>query len=135
MTDEVTGGGQSGSPPRRKSTRSTRVAERVSSYIIRHTGIPFPKAKRNQRGIPLPFPYVAIATATTTQQGMYHHKKAVFDGRANGTLPFIVRFTHHEEHVGDAIVMMRLEDFCVLLETHYKKITEGTEDGSPSDKR
>jgi hypothetical protein len=108
----------------------------VSTYIVKHAGIPFPKAKRNKANIPMPFPYVARATATRTQQGLYHHKQEVFDERKNGTLPFIVHFTAFHEHTGDATVMMRLEDFCVLLEAHYEKITKETEqDGTTSDKR
>lgn len=93
----------------------------VARYIVGNAGIPM--VTWTTDGLEAPYPYQLLLTTGRKLEDWHE----ILRGPMSTRIKLAIRFDNSLPDVSAAWVGMSLEDACILLDAHYRAISERTE--------
>lgn len=85
------------------------------------TGIPV-KGKPAPGLVKVDGPYVVYVSSATHSERIRDKWRRLLKERTPGIISCVVLYSRWDDHVDDARVMVRFEDYCTLIQEHYEAL-------------
>ncbi len=92
----------------------------IVRYLISRTGIPLISWDGTSSRITAPPPYGFDVVTDAAGWRFFQYIRELPEGQINA----VIRYDKYIDHIGDAVVGMRLSSFVTLLEAHHKNIED-----------